>query len=70
MTVQAMRANHALSMSFLRPLSLTSLLDKPSPGVVAARLQNAAVSVLSKGTAPVHRTAAANAKRLSRTKLR
>ena len=70
MTVQALRANHALSVSFLRSLSLTSLLDKPSPGAVAARLHNAVVSVVSKGIAPVHRTAVANAKRLSRTKLR
>jgi hypothetical protein len=70
MTVQALRASHALSVSFLRSLSLTSLLDKPSPGAVAARLHNAVVSVVSKGIAPVHRTAVANAKRLSRTKLR
>ncbi|MEO8310458.1 MAG: polyhydroxyalkanoate granule-associated phasin [Caldimonas sp.] len=37
---------------------------------LAAQLQQAALAVLGKGLAPVHRRAVANAKRLARTRLR
>ena len=37
---------------------------------MTAQMQNAAIGVLSKGMALVHQRAVANAKRLSRTKLR
>lgn len=37
---------------------------------VAAQLQGAALAMLGKGIAPMHRKAVANAKRLARTKLR
>jgi hypothetical protein len=36
------------------------------PATASAQLQSAALGVLSKGLAPVHRKATANAKRLSR----
>jgi hypothetical protein len=37
---------------------------------VAVQVQGAALGILDKGMAPVHRKAVANAKRLARTKLR
>jgi hypothetical protein len=38
--------------------------------MVAAQVQSAALGVLGKGLAPIHRKAVANARRLARTKLR
>ncbi|HEY9063756.1 MAG TPA: polyhydroxyalkanoate granule-associated phasin [Burkholderiaceae bacterium] len=64
MAQQAARANQALAANFWRtawsPLTLAQL------SMNAALLQSAALGVLSKGLAPVHRTATANAKRLGR----
>lgn len=68
MAMQAFRANQALAASFLR--SFWSPLWRPSASEIAAQLQNAALGVVGKGMAPVHRKAVANAKRLARTKLR
>ncbi|NTW17495.1 MAG: hypothetical protein HGA41_08580 [Syntrophaceae bacterium] len=70
MTMQALRANQALAASFLRSFWSPLLKGRPSANMVAAKLRNAAFGVLGKGIAPVHRKALANAKRLSRTKLR
>jgi hypothetical protein len=70
MTMQALRANQALAASFLRSFWSPSLKVRPSARAVAAQLHGAALGVLGKGIAPVHRKAAANAKRLARTKLR
>lgn len=70
MAVQSMRANQALSMSFFRALWSPSMTRKLSMGNMTAQMQNAAIAVLGKGMAPVHQRAVANAKRLSRTKLR
>jgi hypothetical protein len=67
MAVQAMRANQALAVSMLRSLWMPG---KASASAVTTQLQNAALGVLGKGVAPVHRKAVANAKRLARTKLR
>jgi hypothetical protein len=69
MTLQAFRAHQALAASFLRSFWSPSL-NRPAASAVAAQLQSAALDVLSKGIAPVHRKAVANAKRLARTKLR
>ncbi len=69
MTVQSMRANQALSMSFFRAFWSPTMTEKLSMGSMAAQLQSATIGILSKGMAPVHRRAVANAKRLSRTKL-
>ena len=66
MNRQAIRANHALAMSFFRSF----WKGGPSASAVAAQMQSAALGVLGKGMAPVHRKAVANAKRLARTKLR
>jgi len=70
MALQTMLANQALAASWLRALWVPSLDRRPSAAAVAADLQHAALGVLGKGMAPVHRKAVANAKRLSRTKLR
>ena len=70
MAVQSMRANQALSMSFFRAFWSPSMTEKLSMGNITTQMQNAAIGVLGKGMAPVHQRAVANAKRLSRTKLR
>ncbi len=70
MAAQAALANQALALSFFRSLLATAQGRKPSAATSAAQLQRAALGVLGKGLAPVHRKATANAKRLARTKLR
>ena len=70
MTVQSMRAKQALSMSFFRAFWSPSRTKKMSMSGMTTQIQNAALGVLGKGMAPVHQRAVANAKRLSRTKLR
>ena len=70
MAVQSMRANQALSMSFFRAFWSPSMTEKLCMGNITTQMQNAAIGVLGKGMAPVHQRAVANAKRLSRTKLR
>ena len=70
MTVQSMRANQALSMSFFRAFWSPVRTKKMSMSGMTTQIQNAALGVLGKGMAPVHQRAVANAKRLSRTKLR
>jgi hypothetical protein len=70
MAMQAFRANLALTGSMMRLFFTPFLLQKPSAASVAAQVQSAALSVLSKGLAPVHRIATANARRLAKTKLR
>ena len=70
MSVQAVLANQALAASFLKAFLDTARGKKPSVARSAAQLQRAALGVLGKGFAPVHRKAVANAKRLRRTKLR
>jgi hypothetical protein len=69
MTVQTARANQALAASFFRSFLSLARGERPSVSS-AAQLHKAALGVLGKGLAPVHRKAVANAKRLARTKLR
>jgi hypothetical protein len=69
--MQAMRANQALALSFVRSFWSPFFGGRPlSAGAVAMQLQNAAVRIVGKGIAPVHHRAVGNAKRLARTKLR
>ena len=70
MAVQAVLANQALAASFFRALLDVARGKTPSAARSATQLQRAALGVLGKGFAPVHRKAVANAKRLRRTKLR
>lgn len=67
MVLQAICANQALAATFIR--SMWSPWRNTSART-AAQLQSAVLGILSKGIAPVHRKATANAKRLARTKLR
>ena len=69
MTSEAIRANQALSVSLFKAFWLSNG-RLPSGSVVAAGVHRAALGVMAKGLEPVHRTAVANAKRLSTTKLR
>jgi len=66
---QAALANQALAASFFRSF-LAAATGKTPSAASAKQLHKAALGVLGKGFAPVHRKAVANAKRLSRTKLR
>ncbi len=70
MAAQAVVANQALAASFFKAFLAAALGKKPSAARSATQLQRAALGVLGKGVAPVHRKAVANAKRLGRTKLR
>jgi len=70
MASQTVRANQALAASLVRPFWSPTLRRNPSPTALATQMQGAALGVLAKGIAPIHRKAVANAKRLARTKLR
>ena len=70
MAMQAFRANQALTASVFRSFFTPFSFRKPSAASVVAQVQNAAIDVLGKGLAPVHRKAVSNAKRLARSKLR
>ena len=70
MAAQAALANQALAVSFFRSFLAVAGGKKPSAVATASQLHKAALGVLGKGLSPVHRKAVANAKRLSRTKLR
>ncbi len=70
MAAQAALANQALAASFFKTFLAAARGRKPSLPSATAQLHRAALGVLAKGFAPVHRKAVANAKRLRRTKLR
>jgi hypothetical protein len=71
MALQALHSHRAFATS----LALAATTPSPSRAAPAAQalatlLHHAALAVLGKGLAPVHRRAVANAKRLARTRLR
>lgn len=70
MAVQAVLANQALAASFFKSFFAAAQGKKPSAARAAKQFQRAALGVVAKGFAPVHRKAVANAKRLGRTKVR
>jgi len=70
MATHGARVNQALAASFFKSLLGAAHGKRPSPARSLAQLHHAALGVLGKGLAPVHRKAVANAKRLGRTKLR
>ncbi len=70
MAAHAALANQALAASFFQAFLSAARGKKPSAVATANQLHKAALGVLGKGLAPIHRKAVANAKRLSRTKLR
>ncbi len=68
--MHAFRANQALMASMLRSFFTPfSYRRRPSAASAAAQVQNAAMGVLGKGLAPVHRKAVLNARRLAKTRL-
>ena len=69
MAMHAFRANQVLMASMLRSFFTPFLYKGPSAASAAAQIQNAAIGVLGKGLAPVHRKAVSNARRLAKTKL-
>lgn len=61
--------------TFAEALTVAAATRRPKPDsatahALAEQLQHAALAVVGKGLAPVHRRAVANAKRLARTRLR
>jgi hypothetical protein len=71
MALQALRSQQALSVALTRSLwAAPTRRRKAATSALAIELHNAALGVVGKGLAPVHRKAVANAKRLARTKLR
>lgn len=70
MAMQVFRANQALTSSWVHFFFAPFSYRRPSVVSVATQVQNAAIDVLGKGLAPVHRKAVANAKRLAKTRLR
>ncbi len=71
MAQQALQSHRAfattLALAAFKPASARA---GAAHQALAAQLQQAALAVLGKGLAPVHRRAVANAKRLARTRLR
>ena len=65
MAMQAVRANQTLTAAWLRSIWSFSPARLPSHRA-GASVQRATLDILSKGLAPVHRKATANAKRLGR----
>lgn len=70
MSAQAVLANQALTASFFGSFLAAARGKQPSAAASVAQFQKAALGIMGKGLAPVHRKATANAKRLNRTKLR
>jgi hypothetical protein len=70
MALQALRANQQFAISFMQSLMFPWATPKSSVKSASRQVSNAALGIVSKGMAPVHRRAVANAKRLGRTKLR
>lgn len=70
MAMQAVRVNQTLAASFFGSLLSAATGGRPSLAISVAQLQKATLGILDQGLAPVHRKAVANARRLSRTRLR
>jgi len=66
MATQAFLANQKIALTYMQSLWFPWLRPTPTARSVSRQLNQAAVSVLGKGMAPVRRRAVANAKRLRR----
>ncbi len=69
MAIHLLRVNHKIAMSLLSPWRLLSLKNKPTTALLT-QMQTATLEVLDKGVGPLHRGTTANARRLSKTRLR
>jgi hypothetical protein len=67
MALQTFRANQQLALSYMQSLWFPWMRRRSS---ASKQLSNAALGILGKGMAPIHRRALANAKRLGRPKRR
>jgi hypothetical protein len=70
MAAQSLRANQQLSLSLMRSWYGVWLGNMPTVSRHSKQFQAAALDVLARGMAPVHRRAVANARRLNRAKRR
>jgi len=71
MALQALQSQRTFAAALALAATTTrSTRASPAAQTLAAHLQQAALAVIGKGLAPVHRRAVANAKRLARTRLR
>jgi hypothetical protein len=70
MAQQAVLAQQSLAASWMTSFLGAGRRRQPSAAASARQWHAAALGVLGKGLAPVHRKATANARRLARTKLR
>jgi len=71
MALQALQSQRTFAAALALAATPTrSTRASPAAQTLAAHLQQAALAVIGKGLAPVHRRAVANAKRLARTRLR
>jgi hypothetical protein len=67
MAMHTFRANQLFAATMLRFLFTPFAYNKPSAASAVAQFQNAAIGVLKKGLAPIHRKAVSNARRLAKT---
>lgn len=70
MVAATLRANQQMATSMWTTALFPWSKYSATPNAMAARYQQAALGVLDKGLAPVHRRAVANARRLKNTKLK
>lgn len=70
MADQALYAHRLLTASWVRSFWPGALKGRQSVAAMAFHAQIAAMGILGKGMAPVHRKAVANARRLARTGFR
>ena len=70
MALQTARANQAVATSLFRSFLSASRGGAAYSATSATQMHKAALDILSKGLAPVHRKAVANARRLRRTRIR
>lgn len=70
MAMQAFLENQKLALSLMQSFWFPWAHPRSSASSVSRRLNNAALSILGKGVAPIRRRAVANAKRLGRAKRR
>ena len=64
---EMVRAQQALSVALMRSFFSPTLWGAPATEAVSDEMERAVTNVMAKGLAPVHRTAVANAQRLSHT---
>ena len=70
MALQALRYQHTFVLAWFQAVWMPWARSRMSPASLAKQLQSATMATLLSGLGPVHHTAVANAKRLSRKQLR